>query len=296
MKSVSTYLGFTFFMLASVCLNVISVSAQKLTLGVRAGATTSISAFGDVDDKENFTNKWKPGFFASGLVNFPLKNNFSMQTEFGYAQRGRIVEFNEDTWINESTYHYIDGSMLLRKSFPLKWAEDIRGTWFFNLGPRISYWMGGKGEVTSGGFYFDDNGVRQISRGGSYEYKIKFEPAPVEPASPDFNVMYLNDINRWMFGLDFGVGLDAPTTALQRFVFEVRFTSGHTFYGTRNSAFNRTLGFNDNLRANEKIISVSIDYTLYKDLRDSKKGKSIKSKKLMKPNSKPRKNFDSNIR
>jgi hypothetical protein len=249
----------------------------KITYGVKAGTTFSTSAFGDKDDKQDFTNQWKFGYFGAGLVNFPLKGNYSFQTEFGFAQRGRKIEFNEGTWFNKANYKFLDGVMLLRKSFPLNWTQNIHGTWFVNIGPRVSYWISGKGKVTSG---------------GSYDYKVKFSEAPDSPDAPDFNTMYMIDVNRWLFGLDFGVGVDAPTTSLQRFVFELRFTSGHTFYGQRNSAFNRTLGFTDNLRANEKIISISVEYSLTRDVGQNKKGRST-NKDVKK--SKPRKDIDSMI-
>lgn len=267
--------------------------AQKFAVGVKAGATMSFSSFGDKDDKAQFTNSWKPGFFGAGLVNFPLKKNFSFQTEAGFSQRGRKLKFNQDTWVNSANYHFIDGSMMLRKSYPLQWAKNVRGTWFFNVGPKISYWLNGKGSVYTLTENIDPvTGAIKIEKGYSYDYKVKFEKAPEEPSTPDFNTMYLTDVNRWLFGLDFGVGVDAPTTALQRFVFEVRFTSGHTFYGTKSSAFNRTLGFADNLRANEKTISFSIDYTINKVVREGQKGKS--TKKDVK-GAKPRKNIDSVI-
>jgi hypothetical protein len=253
--------------------------SQKITIGVKSGFAFSQSVFGDKDDKANFNNRSKLGFITAGLVNFPLKDNYSFQTEFGYSQRGRKVEFNQNTWFNNATYHYLDGTMLLRKSYPLNWTKNVKGTWFVNIGPRISYWLSGKGKVIAG---------------GSYTYQVKFTDPPDEPSSPDFNIMYMRDVNRWLFGLDFGIGADAPTTALQRFVFEVRFTSGHTFYGSRDSAFNRTLGFVDNLRANEKMLSFTASYTLNRDLRESKKGKSTKNKEIKK--AKPRKNFNSKIR
>jgi Outer membrane protein beta-barrel domain len=252
--------------------------AQKFAVGIKAGGTISKSDFGDNDDNDDYTNSTKLGFFGAGLVNFPLKDRFSFQTEFGYAKRGRKIEFNEGTWDNNATYRYLDGVALLRKSYPLKWSQNVKGTWFFNIGPRVSYWLSGKGTITAGGFFVDENGTTQISKGGSYDYKVKFSASPDVVDAPDINTMYLSDVNRWLFGLDFGIG------------FEVRFTSGHTFYGDKNSAFNRTLGFNDNLRANEKILSISVDYTLNKEVREGKKGKS--TKKDVKT-SKPRKSIDS---
>jgi Outer membrane protein beta-barrel domain len=268
--------------------------SQKFSVGVKAGATLSLSSFGDKDDKDQFTNLVKPGYFGAGLINFPLKKNFSFQTEAGFSKRGRKIEFNEGTWQNNASYNFLDASMMLRKSYPLKWSRNVTGTWFFNIGPKVSYWMSGKGEVSTIVQIIDpDNGSIKTEKGGSYDYKIKFSEAPELPDAPDFNTMYMTDVNRWLFGLDFGIGVDAPTTALQRFVFEVRFTSGHTFYGNRGGAFNRTLGFSDNLRANEKILSFSIDYTLNKEVREGQKGKSTK-KDVKK--SKPRKSIDSLLR
>lgn len=265
--------------------------SQKFAVGIKAGATLSKSSFGDKDDNDKFTNLWVPGYFGAGLVNFQLNKNFSFQTEAGYSKRGRKIEFNEGTWHNDATYHFLDASMALRKSYPLKWSSNVRGTWFFNIGPKVSYWLNGKGVVTTGGTYVDPaDGLTKISTGGSYDYSVKFEKEPEEPGAPDFNTMYLSDVNRWLFGLDIGIGVDAPTLALQRFIVELRFTSGHTFYGGKNSAFNRTLGFTDNLRANEKIFSLSIDYAINRVYREGQKGKST-NRDVKK--SKPRKNIDS---
>ena len=242
--------------------------SQKFIIGIKAGATFSKSSFDDKDDNDAFTNLWKPGYFGAALINFPLNKNFSFQTETGFSQRGRKIEFNDNTWLNNASYHFIDASMNLRKSFPLNWMRNVKSGWFINLGPKVSYWLSGKGKVTGG-----DN----------FDYEVKFEKQPENPNTADFNTMYMSDINHWHFGLDFGVGVDAPTLALQRFMIELRYTSGLTFYGEKNSAFNPTPGFTDNLRANENVISLFITYVLNRDI---KKGNSAKNKK-------PRKNFDS---
>jgi len=268
--------------------------AQKFAVGIKAGATLSKGSFGDKDDNDDFTNSWAPGYFGAGLINLRLKNSFSFQTEAGYSIRGRKIEFNEDTWHNVANYHFLDASMLLRKSYPLKWSRNAKGNWFFNVGPKISYWLNGKGAVATGGTYVDPvDGLTKISTADSYDYRVKFEKEPEEPDAPDFDTMYLSDVNRWLFGLDVGIGVNAPTKALQRFIVELRYTTGQTFYGGKNGAFNRTLGFKDNLRANEKIFSLSIDYTINRVYKEGQKGKSTK-KDVKK--SKPRKNIDSMIK
>lgn len=251
----------------------ITYGQKKILIGIKAGATVSKNIFSDKNDNDEFTNLWKPGFLGTVLINFPLKNNFSFVAETGFSFRGRKIEFNNDSWLNNASYNFIDASMMLRKSFPINHRGTNKSAWFINVGPRVSYWLNGKGKVTGG---------------GNFDYKVKFDKQPDNPTVPDFSLMYLTDINRWLFGLDIGIGVDAPIPTFQRFMFELRYTSGLTFYGEKNSAYNPTPGFIDNLRANEKLISLSITYALNRDIRGEKKRKSVK-------NTKPRKNIDSMI-
>jgi hypothetical protein len=248
--------------------------AQKFSTGFKAGALISRAHFGDADDNENFSHKFTPGFGVHGLISFPLKKNYAFQSELGYAMRGRKILFNNDTWENKATYHFVDAAMLLRKCFHFQLGKNIPADWFFNIGPHISYWLGGSGEV---------------SAGGAYSYDVAYKAMPAEPGEPDFDIMYLINTNRWLFGLDLGVGFIAPLRNTQKLTTELRFTSGHTFYGDRNSAANRTLGFEDNLRSNEKILSLSVAYTVDVDLRERKKGHSTKDREVKrKPMKKPK--------
>lgn len=282
-------------LIALILMNSLGTYAQKYAIGVRAGAILSTNAFGDKEDKLKFTNSWKQGYFVAAFANLPLKDNFSFQTEAGFSRRGRRIKFNDDTWTNKAGYSFLDASMMLRKSHYFNWTDKIRGTWFINVGPKVSYWLGGSGKVISGGTYIDPiSGAIKTSEGGFYKYHLKFAEEPIEPTTSDFNIMYMRDVNRWLFGIDFGIGVDAPTAALQRFVIEFRFTTMHTYYGSKFGAFNRTLGFEDNLKANEKIFSLSIDYALNRELREGKKGKST-SKESKNKNSRHRKSFNSMI-
>jgi len=225
----------------------------------------TLANFGDKDDKDEFSHEPKLGYYIAGLVSFPLKKNYSFQTEFGFSQKGRIIKFNNDTWENDATYFFGDAAMMLRRSFPLHFGRNIPSTWFVNIGPHISYWIDGKGTVESG---------------GSYSYDLVYAPMPTSPDAPDFDKMYLTNINRWLFGLDIGVGFNAPLRNKKKISTELRFTSGHTFFGQKNSAANRTLGFTDNLRSNEKVLSLTVAYVIDVNVKDNRKGKSTKDKEV----------------
>jgi len=251
--------------------------AQKFSWGIKSGGTLSINSFVDQVDRDEFSSDAKFGFLAAGLINFPLKKNYSLQSELGFSQRGRNTKFNYDSSVNTSSYQYLEMGFLGRKSFPVKWGKHIPGNWFLSAGPRISHWLSGKGNVT---------GVQP------FDYRVVFGPLSEVPlVEPD--KMYLKNTNRWLFALDIGIGIDAPVLKTHDILVELRYSYGFIPYGARNSAYNSTPGFRDSLESTEQVLSLSVGYTFTHDLKEKKKGKSTKQdrKKL-----KPRKEIDSMIK
>jgi hypothetical protein len=73
--------------------------------------------------------------------------------------------------------------------------------------------------------------------------------------------------------------MTAPIKKTQRVLVEFRFTWGHTFYGSRASAYYNWVQFTDNnMRANEKVLSLTAAYIFDFDLREGKKGHSTKDR------------------
>lgn len=241
--------------------------AQSFSLGVKAGPLVSRSVIADKYDRDFFSQRTKLGFMAAGLIIFPMKDNYSFETEAGVSQRGRKILSNDDTWTNNATYYFADASMMLRKSFPFYLRKNVPSKWFVNVGPNVSYWYSGKGEI----------GINSFTK-----YEVVFGPMPEQPpgTGPDFDKMYLDNVNRWLFGINFGVGFVAPLKRSQKLLTELRFTSGHTFYGETNSASMRALGFSDNMRANEKYLSLTAAYIFDFNLQEGRKGKSTKDKEV----------------
>ena len=266
---------YTLLIITVIVLSKNHVYSQKFLVGVKAGATLSKSHFSDKEDNNEFTHLWKPGFLVSLTGNLRLMKNFSIQSEAGFSQRGRKIEFNNGTWFNNASYQFLDGSILLRKSFPLSRNRNTIGSWFINIGPKVSYWLSGQGKITADG--------------NTTAYQIKFELPPTNQIAPDYYTMCLTDVNRWLLGWDLGIGVEAPSLSMENFIFELRYTSGQTCYGDKNSAQYPVPEFSDNLLSNEKMISFSIHYILNRDNKEGKKGKSTKGVK----SSKHRKNFDS---
>lgn len=144
----------------------------------------------------------------------------------------------------------------MRKDLPMKW--------FVNIGPEVSYWLGAKGKL-----------VTQIDR----DYTIIYDQVP----DGNYNNMYYNNTNDWIFSLAAGVGFEAPLHNNKRMLFELRFISGHTNFGEKNSAYIEILNFEDtSLKQNLKTLQLTTAYILDIDVKESRKGKSTLKKKIKK--------------
>jgi hypothetical protein len=239
--------------------------AQNFSLGIKAGVNSTWANFPDSDVRAQFSSGVKLGYTVGGVIEFPLKKRYSFTTEFAYAQKGRKVKFNDDTWQNNATYHFMDFSMALRRSYDVHIKKDVQSRLFFNIGPNIEYWMDGKGTVSTDAV--------------SSPYTVVFNKQP----DANFNFNYVNNVNRWLFGLDVGVGVDANITKTQRLHTELRFTYGHTYLGAKNSSSHvEILGFEDSLQANLKTLSLTVSYMFDFDLKKSKMGRSTKDREIKK--------------
>jgi hypothetical protein len=235
---------------------------QKYSVGIKAGPLMNWTSFGDKEDKDNFSSGIKIGYSAGMLVSFPLKHDFDFFAEGAYSQKGRRLKFQSDTWVNNSSYKFIDLTMLLRKSYTFRLEKNIPSQWYFNIGPEVSYWLSGKGTIAVDG--------------PGYPYTIVFDKTP----DASFETMYVNDANRWLFGLAIGVGFRAPLLRNQHINTEIRFVSGHTYLGKKDSSHIEILTFEDTLKTNLKVLNINVSYTLDFDVQQSRKGKSTLDKKM----------------
>ncbi len=252
------------FLAAFVCFG--KLQAQKFSLGAKAGLLMAYPNFANALDHQNTTSMIKPGFSIAGLIIFPLKRKYAFVSEVGFTQQGRAISFTTiGSHKNISTYNFIELSMGIRKTFRLKIKENIPTNWFVNFGPNINYWLSGRGRIDT------EFGITQ-------KYTMVFD----KPPGTAYDKMYINNENRWLFGLNLGVGFTATTKKNQRLLTELRLTWGQTYLGNSQSASWNNLVFQgqQSLKFNLKVLNFSVGYIFDKDLRDSKKGKSTIRKRL----------------
>jgi hypothetical protein len=255
-----------FFCIAILYLISFSSYSQKFSFGIKGGGLINWAAFGDKAQKDTFSTKPIPGYNTGFQISFPLKKNFEFLVEGGYAQKGRRLRFNEGSWENKSVFKFIEATMLLRKNYKFFIRKNVPSQWFFNIGPEINYLLEGKGSII-----IDNNKP-------GYAYSILFNQTP----DGNYKNMYYNNFNKWLFGLAVGIGFKVPMRRNQHLTTELRFVSGHTFLGKRNSSYIEILGFEDTLLTNLKSLNLSLAYTFDFDIQKSRKGKSTLEKSIKK--------------
>ena len=244
-------------------------AGQKFSIGLRAGGMLTYPGFASSDVKDTFGRKLKPGFNAGIFIGFPMKKNYEVIIEGGASQRGRILTFNDGVWANHLTMRMTDMGMLLRKYFKFHLSENVPIEAFVNLGPEINYW-------------FSSKGFLQINYGIKFPYEIYYGATPPNDGE---RYMTLQHTNRWLFSLSIGGGVKAPLHNNHYVALDFRFISGHTFMGRKDSAFMEGViwgdgGMQDTFQTNLKTLSVSVAYSISKDVIESRKGKSTIKKRL----------------
>jgi hypothetical protein len=238
--------------------------SQSFSIGVKAGGSINWASFGDKDQKDTFGTKPILGYSAGFQIGFPLKNDYEFLAEGAFSRKGRRITYENGIVENRTIYHFLEGTMLLRKNFDIHFAKNVPGTWFLAIGPEVSYWMGTKGRVI-------------VAKPG-YEYNAVFN----KPADGMLGNMYYNNINRWLWGIVLSAGVKAPLKRNQKIAVELRFVSGHTYLGERHSTTIAILGFQDTQLTNLKSFNLVGTYFFDFNVQESRKGKSTLKKRLKK--------------
>ena len=130
-----------------------AVGAANAQTGVKYGLKGGFngSTFSGSDSKGV---EYKAGFAAGGFLNFGLSDNFSIQPELLYSQKGASVDYDDPltntSFTSKTTLGYVDVPIMFRYNV----GED--GTGFFvEAGPQGSF-------VIHQRSFTEDNGGKQV--------------------------------------------------------------------------------------------------------------------------------------
>lgn len=248
------------------------LTSAQILIGPVAGGQYSWIGY---DDKENRTvYKTKPvfGFHAGIGLSFLVRKRFFLHTAFLYSTKGKIIEGKADGLLrNEVKYQYFDIPILYTVDFRGKIGNGKEFKYYLGAGPVISYWLGGKGE-----FYNSD-----LSESFVFEprpYTIVFNKTPEETNE---NEMSVADPNRIQLGVSLTAGIVFEPFGYQKFMFNVRYDLGHSFFSRTSNGYFPGAYYQDILRSRNQGIRISLAYLVDLRVEDRKKGKStIKRRRL----------------
>ena len=214
-------------LLISIAISTISFAQTVPSFGVKAGISSSgirgdaVDNFTNLLDfaKGNITTKDHTGFFAGGYANIPMSENFSIEPEVYYSQKG--YELNGALNLKGLDFLGANAKAVLLSQYvdmPILLKGNFNGLQIF-AGPQISYLAKADLKTTAGVFGINllnktMDATSQFNRwdvgvtgGIGYQFTNGFNIS----ASYDYGLSKLdanNNVNAFNRGIKLGVGIN----------------------------------------------------------------------------------------
>jgi hypothetical protein len=214
--------------LLAVLLNLVAFQAfSQFWFGPKIGGQLTTHKYQEPLRLDTFNVESDFNFHTGIVFEYQTPGMFAVHTELTYMQvKTKSTSPFDSAMSASATHHFLTVPMLARAVFgrgPLKF--------FVNGGPRLSYWMSGKGDVYTSDF--EENASPPMN------YKVGFgEASDFEGSSDNYQVM--SKPNRIQYSLDFGGGVIFDISEEQRILLDIRYSFGHSIMG-----FNSGNSFNN---------------------------------------------------
>ncbi|MEO9870513.1 outer membrane beta-barrel protein [Ekhidna sp.] len=225
---------------------------------------------------------------------FNVDNDINMQFGFAlsytatdmYAVYGEIVyervgksltdkETDGDKVTASMTNHFISVPIMLRVTL-----GTVPFHYYVNGGPRLSYWLGGKGEHDLESFAEFPPVSDEDGNALPVEYKLAFNSDNSSPG--DFRTAFVSEPNRLQFGLTLGGGMLFDLASGGRLMLDFRYTWVHSNLATNTSRDTNLIRgssgdadfYRENLEYYNNIATVGVAYLFSYSSQLKRKGKS----------------------
>jgi hypothetical protein len=220
------------------------VSYGQAFFGFKAGGNVTKVSFNDEVYKNSYDTQFRFGYTGGVVFLYENKEKYGLYTELLYSQKSKVVESNNYNYYtsNMANYQYLDLPILFRIKF-----KQPKFDWFLQLGPELSYWLGGEGE-----FEVYDENRDEITK---YPYTINF--GETQNTSDYLNV---EEVNRLQLSFTFGGGMIWNLENANYLAFDARFSLGNTYIGGYEAASVPNIGLVDNLEYTNNVLTLSAVY------------------------------------
>jgi len=277
---------------------VLTVDAQYW-IGPKVGYHYTLHDYQDEEYEDMYRISKDHNYEVGMVLTYTASDRYAVHTELYYERVGnRVQNKGENFYVDsKSTNAYLSTPLLLRVSMGRSPVH-----WYVNGGPKISLWLGGKGELANSDF--DEFELNKLNKDGYFEYKMAFDRSKAEGL--DNGVYYVNEANRFQYSLTIGGGFYLDLANGARLMFDARYNWGHSNMGFNvdpqepgrgtilvgNSTNIPTSGYQENYEFSNNTMSFSIAYMFEYNTELKRKGSSTsaESQKTKKSVKKKRKN------
>ena len=240
-----------------------NASAQIL-IGPTAGPNFSWASFDDDYLKDTYSVRPVAGFHAGVMVQFRVQKRFFLNSSLIYSTKGKITRSEIDPLFrNQVTYKYLEMPILYTAEFKGTVGSNREYKWYFGVGPNVSYWLGGKGTITSSDL--NELAIDELP------YKIVFNKEPEDTGEEEMSV---KDPNRLQLGLNIAAGFVFEPMGYQKFMVLFRYELGHSFLSRTTDGVLVPVIYQEPMRVRNHGLRISLSYLIDTKVSERKKGKS----------------------
>lgn len=249
-------------------------------VGPVANANMGWPVFKDKELKDKLDVQPGFGYNFGASLSFRVQKRFFLQSSLLYSRKVKKLEekkvdsFYDADFSNTLKLNYIEMPILYTAEFKGKLGNKglKEFKWYLGVGPTVSYWLGGKGELTDGDLL--EINIKSVP------YKVTFDKNQEDVKRGEMNV---NNPNRIQLALNVSAGLILEPVGFNKFMIAMRYEFGHSYLSPDSDGyfggFDGDLYYQDELQVRMHTLNLSLQYFIDLKTDQKNKGKStIKTK------------------
>ena len=251
-----------FFFLIAIAFYCTESLAQVL-IGPVVSGNVGYPVFKDKELRDKLDIKPGFGYNLGASLSFRVQKRFFLQTSLLYSRKVKVLEekqvdsFYDADFSNTLKLNYIEMPILYTAEFKGKLSKkgNKEFKWYLGVGPTISYWLGGKGELT-------DGDLLEINV-NSVPYKVTFDKNQEDVKRGEMNV---TNPNRIQLALNVSTGLILEPVGFNKIMIALRYEFGHSYLSPDGDGyfggFDGDLYYQDDLQIRMHTLNLSLQYLL----------------------------------
>lgn len=245
---------------------------SQFWFGPKIGGQIILPKYQVAAHTDSFRVSSKVNWHAGIAMDYSTEGAFEVHTELVYLRMNNRVQpkelFPDQSLDNKTVNHFLTAPLMARVVF----MKNSRFKVFVEAGPRLSYWLGGRGTIVS-----DETEENASVPGEPVDYDILFINEELDEINTgDFtDKLIVTKPNRLQYALDFGVGWLFDITPTQRVIIDTKISWAHSNMAfTDGTKFSNINEYREDTEYRSHMFMVSVAYMFGYNPALTAKGKS----------------------